>query len=142
GFILGFHFGQALIFLLRFSQVSFERVVLTLHPHLRYCDEQDQSADKDHAHNDCAGSAIAARHRYRRSATAATPRGLLWYSKQVYANHRSSKLLRAKPTATASCPGFCSRMWFSVESIGGMMRWNGFSTSTGNENSWRKASTS
>src|SRR5438309_9093059 len=60
---------------------------------------------------------------------------------QVDFDHRDSKLLRAKPTATAIWPGFCSTSSAPCPSSGGMTLWNGFSNSTGIENSCRNAST-
>src|SRR5207245_10383702 len=62
-------------------------------------------------------------------------------TQQVDSNHKSSKLLRAKPTATAIWPAFCSIKSADVPSAGGMIFSNGLEISTGNENSWRSAST-
>src|SRR5512146_950813 len=76
--------------------------------------------------------------RYRnRAATLALL--LSWCTQQVDPDHRSSKLLRANPTATANCAAFCSTR-SAPGPTGGSIFWKGFSTSTGSENSCRKAS--
>src|SRR6185369_4703112 len=141
GLVLRLHVRQPLVFQDRFLQVLFQHIMLTLHPHMGQPDEHYQRAGKDQAQDDGAGSFAASASGCHCAGTPAAARRFLRNSKQVDANHRSSKLLRAKPTATASCPGFCSNMSCSSESVGGIMRWNGFSTSTGKENSCRRAST-
>src|SRR5437667_11416770 len=62
-------------------------------------------------------------------------------TQQVDSDHKSSKLLKAKPTATAIWPAFCSISCTPGPSVGRPIFWNGLKISTGNENSWRNAST-
>src|SRR5262249_27247632 len=58
---------------------------------------------------------------------AAAPLALLLRdSQQIDSDHRSSKLLRAKPTATASWPAFWSINSAPMPSAGGEILWNGF----------------
>src|SRR5450432_2592418 len=57
------------------------------------------------------------------------------HSEQINSDHRVSKLLRAKPTATAIWPAFSSTIPAAEPLVGGAMRWKGFRTSTGRENS-------
>src|SRR5581483_7692146 len=78
---------------------------------------------------------------HRRAASAAFALSFGGFEKVDF-DHRDSKLLRAKPTATAICPGFFSTSSAARPSAGGVTRWNGFSISTGIENSCRNASTS
>src|SRR5258708_14596863 len=144
-FKLGFHERQSLIFQLCFLKLLFQFVMLLIQsvvPEVHAAERQDEYKQPEHdrvrtltapatAHGRCYGSGAP---------SISAPSLLCW--EEVYSNHRSSKLLKARPTATASCPGFLSMMSFSTASTDGSILWNGFSTSTGSENSWRKASNS
>src|SRR5207344_3367870 len=105
---------------------------------------QVEESGKNHDHQDLQlGRAHIAQFHRRHRWTAAAPALALALGifQQINFDHRDSKLLRAKPTATAIWPGFCSTSSSPGPSTGGVTRWNGFNNSTGIENSCRNAST-
>src|SRR5579862_806407 len=102
----------------------------------------EQPGQHDH-HQDLqlGRSHVAHFHRWHRWTAAAPLTFALGIFEQIDFDHSDSKLLRAKPTATAIWPGFCSTSSAPCPSTGGVTRWNGFNNSTGIENSCRNAST-
>src|SRR5215469_9828648 len=137
---LGFHIRQFAILLLGDLHLGvdfFREMVQPIPVH------QVRQADDHHHHQDLqlGRSHVSHFHRGHHRAAAATFALAFGCFQKVDFDHRDSKLLRAKPTATAICPGFFSTSSAPMPSAGGVTRWNGFSNSTGMENSCRNAST-
>src|SRR6202041_1204318 len=138
--ILDLNFGEGAILLLRRSRLHIDRFLLPIK--LIPVGRVDRACDQqDHRHLQHWSAQVAqteARHVERRAFLAFRFRR----SQQIDSDHSFSKLLRAKPTATANWPAFCSTSSAPAPSAGARTFWNGLNNSTGIENSCRNASTS
>src|SRR5271165_3037272 len=137
-----FYIAELSIFLLRRLHLRRDRFSLPIEP-VPVAKIQQPGQQYHHQHLQPGRPYVPHFHRgHRRSAATAPlifPFGVF---QQIDFDHRDSKLLKARPTATASWPGFCSTSSAPGPSAGGTTRWNGFNNSTGMENSCRNASIS
>src|SRR5208337_3380175 len=130
--------GQFAILLLRHPHFHFDRFLFPVElvpvPEIEGAGDQKHGSDLDQGPAQVAE--LAARHADGRTFFAFR----FCTTQQIDSDHSFSKLLRAKPTATANWPAFCSTSSAPAPSAGASTFWNGLNNSTGIENSWRSAS--
>src|SRR5258708_1211424 len=118
-----FHVAEFAVFLLVLLHLLRDRLCLPVQPP-PVATPQKPGHQQHHQHLQLGRTHVAHFHRGHHRAAAAA--GALVFSpctfEQIDSDHRDSKLLKARPTATASWPGFCSTSSAPGPSVGGTTR--------------------